>query len=699
MFRSARPTARCTLLALVLPLLAAVTLAAATAPTHAAPAGFAIENLPFTGLDQPTNVEFAATGQVFVAERRGVIKVYDNLDDASSRQTADLRLRVYNNGDRGLLGMVLDPDYPARPYLWALYTKDAEPGGTVPKYGSATSDTDPCPVDGGANDCRVSAELSRLTLDPATGTWTGQEAVLLGGGWCQQYGSHTIGTVEFGTDGYLYVGSGDAASYNQVDTGNLGSQRCADVSGWGGALRSQSARQPAGTAVVPHGAILRIDPDTGARRHRATPSSPTPTPCASGSSPTACATRSASPPDRARTEVWVGDVGWTRFEELEQGGGRRHGGELRLALLRGHRSPARLRRGGRGRVRDALCPGGRGRDASGARLRPRHPARLRLLPAGARRSPASRSAVESMAYPASYRSGVFFADYSRRCVWFAQLNGGEVVAGSTTVFDSTMYAAELETGPGGDLYAVDIATGEIKRIRYNAGGNTPPIASPGPTRPVGQTPLTVQFDGSGSADPDAGSSISYAWDLDGDGAFDDSTAVSPSWTYTIGGTVTARLRVTDNLGATDVDTVTVTAGSDAPTVVSLNSAASTTPWRVGDTRHVHGRGHRPGGRRPACGCADDPAGRQALPQRQRVPRAHPGDASTGSASGSFVGPGPRVPRLAGAAGDCHRLRRAGRHCDAATRPGRGQPDRPDRPRRAARHGRRSDRAPRRSPSR
>ncbi len=121
----------------------------------------------------------------------------------------------------------------------------------------------------------------------------------------------------------------------------------------------------------------------------------------------------------------------------------------------------------------------------------------------------------------------------------------------------------------------------MKRIRYNVGGNTPPIAVAQATPTGGPTPLTVQFDGSGSGDPDAGSSISYAWDLDGDGAFDDSTAVSPTWTYTVGGSVTARLRVTDNLGATDTDSVVVTPDRSAP-VVSLNSAAATTPWRVGD---------------------------------------------------------------------------------------------------------------------
>ncbi len=361
----------------VVGVLLAVGLGALPNTSDAAPAGFSIETMPFGGLIQPTGVEFAANGQVFVAERRGVIKVYDNVGDATSRETADLRLRVYNNGDRGLLGMVLDPQYPTRPYLWALYTKDAEPDGTVPKYGNATTDTDPCPVGGGANDCRVSAELSRLTLDPATGTWTGQEAVLLGG-WCQQYGSHTIGTVVFGTDGYLYVGSGDAASYNAVDTGNLGTQRCSDASGWGGALRSQAARRPAGTPVVPHGAILRIDPDTGA----AAPGNP----YAGDADPVrqriiAYGLRNPYPVHRSpRHERDLGRG--RRVERLrgaEQGRRGRHGGELRLALLRGHRAPVRLRQREHAGLREPVHPGSRSRHAPEPLLRARPAARGRRL--------------------------------------------------------------------------------------------------------------------------------------------------------------------------------------------------------------------------------------------------------------------------------------------------------------------------------
>jgi PKD repeat protein len=71
--------------------------------------------------------------------------------------------------------------------------------------------------------------------------------------------------------------------------------------------------------------------------------------------------------------------------------------------------------------------------------------------------------------------------------------------------------------------------------------------------------LTVVFDGSGSSDPDPGDTVSYAWDLNGDGAFGDSTVVGPSFTYTSPGTYAVRLRVTDNHGASTVSApITIT---------------------------------------------------------------------------------------------------------------------------------------------
>ena len=66
------------------------------------------------------------------------------------------------------------------------------------------------------------------------------------------------------------------------------------------------------------------------------------------------------------------------------------------------------------------------------------------------------------------------------------------------------------------LYATYIPTG-------GGGTNTPPTVLATATPTSGTAPLTVNFDGSGSSDPDAGDTITYSWDLNGDGTFGDST--------------------------------------------------------------------------------------------------------------------------------------------------------------------------------
>ena len=61
---------------------------------------------------------------------------------------------------------------------------------------------------------------------------TGTEQVLIED-WCQQFPSHSIGTLEFGADGTLYVSGGDGASFNFVDYGQDGNpvNPCGDPPG------------------------------------------------------------------------------------------------------------------------------------------------------------------------------------------------------------------------------------------------------------------------------------------------------------------------------------------------------------------------------------------------------------------------------------------------------------------------------------
>ena len=105
-------------------------------------------------------VRFAPDGRVFVAEKTGMIKVFDNLTTRRRRSTPTSRPRSRTFWDRGLLGLALDPQFTTgRPFVYALYTHDAAIGGTAPRWG------DDCPTPPGANDdgCVVSGRLSKLS--------------------------------------------------------------------------------------------------------------------------------------------------------------------------------------------------------------------------------------------------------------------------------------------------------------------------------------------------------------------------------------------------------------------------------------------------------------------------------------------------------------------------------------------------------
>jgi PKD repeat protein len=138
---------------------------------------------------------------------------------------------------------------------------------------------------------------------------------------------------------------------------------------------------------------------------------------------------------------------------------------------------------------------------------------------------------------------------------------------------------DLKTGPGGKLYYVDYDGGRIIRIDYN-GPNQPPVAVASASPTSGTAPLAVSFDGSASSDPEGGP-LTYAWDLDGDGAFTDSAVARPTRTYSVG-TYTIRLRVTDSQGAATTSApLTINASNTAPTP-TITDPAATTMWKVGD---------------------------------------------------------------------------------------------------------------------
>src|SRR5688572_20974891 len=78
------------------------------------PADFA-RVLVTNGIVNPTAMDFAPDGRIFVAEQAGKLRVIKN---NVLLPTAFLQLSVNSSGERGLIGIALDPDFSINNYLY-----------------------------------------------------------------------------------------------------------------------------------------------------------------------------------------------------------------------------------------------------------------------------------------------------------------------------------------------------------------------------------------------------------------------------------------------------------------------------------------------------------------------------------------------------------------------------------------------------
>ena len=599
-----------------------VLLALAIAPAaHASvlPTGFQDTEV-FTGLSEPTKLRFAPDGKVFIALRKGKILVYENLADKTPTTFADLSEMAYDKGDRGILGMALDPKFDeGRPYVYVLYTYNHILGdpAPAPKYVGKSTEGDPCPPleevpEGetpGANDCLVSGRLVRLTAEGEHAKETAGkpfEEVLVED-WCQQFDSHSIGDLQFDSEGNLYASAGEGASYDSPDYGQFGLPKpneCGDPPGKagealkvptaeGGSLRSQNSKNL-------DGKVIRVDPNTG----KGLPGNPL---FASGNAnEQRILAKGFRNPfrftiDPVTHEVYVGNVGWNTWEEID-----------RFAAPLGE-TPGQLYNSGwpcyegpeetQGfdtaglDVCEALykSPGSTSPPfyayEHGVPLTPEDPCETIY-----------GSVLNGIAFyggsafPAPYKGALFFADGARQCI-YVMFPGEDGRPDPSTVRPFLTFgglyptAVDIEEGPEGNLFYInlfgpnfDSTKGTVHRISYSS-TNQPPVARLSVDKEFGAAPLLAHFDASASSDAD-GEALAYEWDLEDNGNFVKGSSTATK-TFSDKENHTVTVRVTDKKSATSVARVTVYPG-DTPPEPKILAPSESLAWHVGQQIHFEG---------------------------------------------------------------------------------------------------------------
>jgi glucose/arabinose dehydrogenase len=247
--------------------------------------------VPQAQCSTPTEIAWTPDGRILITEKEGRLFVYDN---QQLTLALDLSSVICLEGERGLEGVVVHPNFASNHYIYLYYTYQ--------KFGTCNIQSPDDPVD----------QLSRFVLADNNTINPASEEVLLDTP-PTVWRFHNGGDMKFGHDGYLYVTVGEGGS-NAYATSMFGEHAAAEDPGmlWGKILRLTD------TGGIPPG-----NPFTGADSARCNIDGAVP----SSSSATKCQEvyamgfrnpfRFSLDPNSPTTRFLVNDVGEDTWEEVD----------------------------------------------------------------------------------------------------------------------------------------------------------------------------------------------------------------------------------------------------------------------------------------------------------------------------------------------------------------------------------------------
>jgi cytochrome c len=522
--------------------------------------------------DDPLDMEIDSTGRVFFVERGGAIKVYDPTVRLAKLAA---KLDVFVVHTHGMHGIALDPNFATNHFLYIYYT----------------------PLNATVN------RISRFTFDEATDTVDkASEKVLITTPSQRQVNAHEGGGMKFDRNGNLYIATGDNATpccsgFAPID----------DRPGF----EPDDARRSSANTNDLRGKILRVHPEPGGTY--TIPAGNLFPPGTAQTRPEIYAMGLRNPYrihiDQETNWLYWGEVGPDARVDTPSRGPRgydefnqaRSAGNFGWPMcIAGNLSYVDFDFATNASGAPFDCAGGPVNDSrNNTGLRNLPPARGAWLPypydlssTWPELGTGGRLAIGGPMYhfdpnlnsenkfPAYYDDTMLIADWTRNAIFEVKQDAaGQPFSINRFMPGSTfLRPIDMEFGPDGSLYLIEWGTNyggsgrgdpnfdsAVYKINYVRPGERSPISKAGATPRSGRAPLTVNFTSAGSTDPDAGQALNFAWDFDGNGTTD-STAVSPSHTYTANGDYTARLTVTDPTNRSTVANVPITVGNTAPTV-------------------------------------------------------------------------------------------------------------------------------------
>lgn len=448
---------------------------AAAAGAQTVPTGFRDE-LFTGGFDVPVAIEFLPDGRLLVAEQlssRVRLVVNGVLSSTDPVLTVP---NVVLGGEQGLLGVAIDPQFPARPYL---YTHQTDAGGFVR-----------------ISRWRLSGDLAftgdgHLGADPASRYDLVANAP-------NQATNHNGGTVQFGPGGYLFVSLGeDATPCAAQDTSTLrGKILRLDVrnlpDGPGSAFRAQ---------VAPAGNPFAASADSNAKLVYA---------------------HGLRNPfrfqlDAAAERLVIADVGQDLYEELDLLDASGSTGGIALD----HRAFAGANFGWpwqEGASTYGSCPGAPPTSAPPIWVVDRSTqAAASIISAGAYRS----STPDTTRWPVEYHGDLFCNDYYSGALT-RLTQQGDIGWGPAPVVDGQLdpaewgtgyrYVTDWRVGSDGSLYyckqfsSTFRNSGVIRRIVWTGGALPPPPPPPVPALQLTSRPAPAQREATISYDLASGTS-------------------------------------------------------------------------------------------------------------------------------------------------------------------------------------------------